>query len=90
MQDRSHTPSPTTVIDEPMQGESVEETLPARQNIHLMSERVIEPGAVPPQEHTPGMEEDKLQDDSAPTDEEQPKLIAVSDIVELFTSMEDL
>ena len=44
VQDRSRTPSPTAVIDKPTQGESVEETLPARQSIHLMSERIIEPG----------------------------------------------
>ena len=30
VQDRSHTPSPTTVIDEPTQGESAEETPPVR------------------------------------------------------------
>ena len=90
VQDRSHTPSPSTVIDKPMQGESSEDTPPARQNICLMSEHVIEPGAVPPQGHTPVMEEDKPQDDSAPTDEEQPKLIAESDIIDLFESMEDL
>ena len=42
-QDRSHTPSPSAVIDEPTQGESTEDTLPVRQNIHLVSERVIEP-----------------------------------------------
>ena len=61
-----------------------------RQNICLVSERVIEPGAVLPQEHTQVMEEDKPQDDGAPSDEEQPKLIAESDIVDLYASMEDL
>ena len=73
-----------------MQGESIVETPPARQNIHLVSERVIEPGAVPPQEHTSVMEEDKPQDYSIPTDKEQPNLMAESDIVDLFASMEDL
>ena len=29
--DRSHTPSPTAVVEVPMQGEAVEETLPVRQ-----------------------------------------------------------
>ena len=91
VQDRSHTPSPTMVIDKPMQGESVEETSPARQNICLVSEHVIEPEVVLPQEHTPVTEEkDKPQDDSAPTDKEQPNLVAESDIVDLFASMEDL
>ena len=90
VQDRSRTPSPSAVIDEPTQGESVEDTPPTRQNIHLVSECVIEPGTVPPQEHTPVMEEDKPQHDSAPSDDEQPKFVAESDIVDLFTSMEDL
>ena len=54
-----------------------------------MPECVIEPGAVPPQEHTP-VTEDKPQDDSAPMDKEQPNLVAESDIVDLFASMEDL
>ena len=91
VQDRSCTPSPTAVVDKPMQGESVEETPPARQNICLVSECVIEPEAVLPQEHTPVMEEkDKPQDDLAPMDREQPNLVAESDIVDLFASMEDL
>ena len=52
VQDRSHTPSPSMVIDEPMQGESMEDTPPARQNIHLVSERVIEPrGGTTPGTH---------------------------------------
>ena len=56
-----------------------------------MSEHVIEPEVVPPQEHTPVMEEkDKPQDDSAPTDKEQPNLMAESNIIDLFVSMEDL
>ena len=91
VQDRSCTLSPTTIIDKPMQGESVEETLPARQNIHLVSERLIKPGVVQPQEHMPVMEEkDTPQDDSAPMDKEQANLMADNDIVELFTGMEDL
>ena len=36
------------------------------------------------------MEEDKPQDDSAPTDKEEPNLMAESDIIDLFMSMEDL
>ena len=89
VQDRSHTPSPSMVIDEPTQGESMEDTPPTRQNICLVSERIIESGVVPPQEHAP-ITEDKPQDDSAPSDEEQPKLIVESDIVDLYMSMEDL
>ena len=60
------------IIDEPMQGESAgRNTARARQNICLVSEHVIEPGAVPPQEHTPVMEERNTpQDDSSPMDKE--------------------
>ena len=89
VQDRSCTPSPSMVVDEPMQGESAEDTLPVRQNIRLVSERVIEPRVVSPQEHT-AITEDKPQSDSAPSDEGQPKLMVESDIVDLYTSMEDL
>ena len=53
VQDRSRTPSPTAVIDVPMQGEAVEETPPVRQNRCLVSECVIGPGALSPREHTP-------------------------------------
>ena len=91
VQDRSCTPSPTVIVDKPTQGESVEETPPMRQNICLVSERVIEPGAVPPREHTPVMEEKNTpQDDSAPADKEQANLVAENNIVELFTGMEEL
>ena len=50
-QDRLRTPSPTVGIGEVTLGESTEDTPPARQNICLVSECVIEPGAVPPQEN---------------------------------------
>ena len=91
VQDRSHTPSPTAIIDKPTQGESTEETLPMRQNICLVSECVIEPGVVPTWEHTPVTEEKNTsQDDSAPVDKEQSNVMAESDIVELFAGMEDL
>ena len=54
--DRSHTPSPTAVIDMPMQDEAVEKTPPVRQNRCLASEHVIEPRAVLPCEHMPVVE----------------------------------
>ena len=75
VQNRSHTPSPTMVINKPTQGESAEETPPTRQNIHLVSEHVIKPKAVLCQVHTPVTEEDKPQDDSASMDKEQPDLM---------------
>ena len=48
VQDRSHTPSPSAGIGAITLGESVEDTPPTRQNPCLVTERVIEPGAVPP------------------------------------------
>ena len=57
MQDRSCTPSPTAIIDKPMQGEAVEETPPTRQNRCLVLERDIEPGGVPTHEDMPVAEE---------------------------------
>ena len=89
VQDRLRTPSPSAGIGEIMLGESAEDTPPTRQNIHLVSERVIEPGAVPPQENIPEIE-DKSQDDDAPSNEQQPKLMSESDVVDLFASMEEL
>ena len=65
VQDRSRTPCPSAGIGEVMLGESAEDTPPARQNIRLVSERVIEPGVVLPQENIPEIEEDKSQDDDA-------------------------
>ena len=84
VQDRSRTPSPSAGIGEIMLGES------ARQNIRLVSEHVIEPGAVLPQENIPEIEEDKSQDDDAPFNEQQPKLVSESDVIDLFVSTEEL
>ena len=70
VQDRSRTPSPSAGIGRITLGESAEDTPPVRQNICLVSERVIEPGVVPPQENMPEVE-DKSQDDEddAPSNE---------------------
>ena len=74
-----------------MQGEAVEETPPMRQNRCLVSERVIEPGTVPPCEHTPVVEgKETPQNESVPTDKEQAPLVAEDEIVELYMGMEDL
>ena len=67
-QDRSCTPSPTAGFGEVTLGESAEDTPPMRQNIRLVSECVIETGAVPPQKNIPEVEQDKSQDDDAPTE----------------------
>ena len=89
VQDRSRTSSPSVGIGEITLGESTEDTPPARQNICLVSERVIEPGVVPPQENIPEVEQDKSQDDDAPSNEQLPKLVSESDVVDLFVSMEE-
>ena len=70
VQDRSHTPSPTTVIDVPMQGEVGEETPPMRQNRCLVPECVIEPGAELPRECRPTAEGKQTpQNESIPADD---------------------
>ena len=85
VQDRSCThPALLQALAKSLLGESVEDTPPTRQNIRLVSERVIEPGAVLPQENIPEIEEDKSQDDDAPSNEQQPKLVSESDVVDLF------
>lgn len=90
-EDRSCTPSPTTVIEKPTQSETVEETLAARQNRCLVSECVIEPGAVLPRESTPVTDEEKTpQDESTPMDKEQANLVVEDEIVKLFAGMEEL
>ena len=90
-QDRSRTPSPSAGIGAIMLGESAEDTPPTRQNIRLVTERVIEPGAVPPQENAPEAE-DKSPDDGndAPSDEQQTELECEGDIVDLYVGTEEL
>ena len=75
VQDRLRTPSPSAGIGEIMLGESAEDTPPMRQNICLVSECVIEPGVVLPQENIPEVEEEKPQDDDTPLNEKQPKCV---------------
>ena len=86
VQDRSCTPSPSAGIGEITLGESAEDTPPTRRNIRLVSEHVIEPWAVPPQEDL--LEVDKPQED--PSNEQQPKAMSEGDIVELFATTEEL
>ena len=91
IQDRSHTPSPSAGIGAITLGESTEDTPPVRQNICLMTECVIEPGAVPPQENAPEAEDKSPDDgDDAPSDEQQPELGCEGDIVDLYAGTEEL
>ena len=65
-QDRSCTPSPTAITDKPTQGETVEETLPMRQNRCLVLEWDIESDGVPSCEHTPVVEKKRLTGNEYP------------------------
>ena len=65
-EDKSCTPSPTTVIEKPTQSDTIEETPPVRQNRCLVSEHVIEPRVVLPREPTPVTEEGKTPQDESP------------------------
>ena len=91
VQDRSRTPSPSAGIGAITLGESAEDTPPMRQNICLVTEHVIEPGAVPPQENAPEAEDKSPDDgDDAPSDEQQPELGCEGDIVDLYAGTEEL
>ena len=91
VQDRSHTPSPSVGIGAIMLGESAEDTPPTGQNIRLVPECVIEPGAVLPQENAPEAEDKSLDDgNDAPSDEQQPELECEGDIVDLYADTEEL
>ena len=91
VQDRSRSPSPSAGIGAITLGESTGDTPPVGQNTCLVTERIVEPGAVPPQENTPEAGE-KSRDDGndAPSDEQQTKLECEGDIVDLYASTEEL
>ena len=76
----------------PLRGQAVEETLPARQNRHLVSEHFIEPGVALPHEHTPETEVRRTpQTEDIPTDKQEPaRVIVEEDLVELHVGMEEL
>ena len=91
VQDQSHMPSPSAGIGTIMLGESAEDTPPARQNIRLVTECVIEPGAVPPQKNAPEAEVKSLDDgNDTPSDEQQTKPECEGDIVDLYMGTEEL
>ena len=57
MQDRFRSPSPSAGIGAITLGESAEDVSPPGQDTHLVTDRVVEPGAVLPQENAPEAEE---------------------------------
>ena len=87
MQDRSHSPSPSAGIGAITLGESAGDIPPAGQDTRLVTDCVVEPGAVPPQENVPEAEEKSLDD--APSDDQQTELCE-GDIVDLYASTEEL
>ena len=87
VQDRSRSPSPSAGIGAITLGESTEDVSPPGQDTHLVTDRVVEPGAVPPQESTPVADE-KLQID-APS-EDHPAEFCEGDVVDLYAGTEEL
>ena len=87
VQDRSRSPSPSAGIGAITLGESAGDVPPAGQDTRLVTDCVVEPGAVPPQENVPEAEE-KSPDD-APSDDQQTELCE-GDIVDLYASTEEL
>ena len=87
VQDRSHSPSPSAGIGAITLGESAGDTPPTGQDTRLVTDRVVKPGAVPPQENVPEAEE-KSPDD-APSDDQQTELCE-GDIIDLYASTEEL
>ena len=89
--DWSHSPSPSAGIGAITLGESTGDTPPTGQDTHLVTECVIEPGAVLPQENTPEAEEKSLDDgNDAPSDDQQTELECEGDIIDLYASTEEL
>ena len=87
VQDRSRSPSPSAGIGAIMLGESAEDISPPGQDTRLVTDSVIEPGAVPPQENVLVADE-KLQIDAASDD--QPAEFCEGDVVDLYAGTEEL
>ena len=87
VQDQSRSPSPSAGIGAITLGESVEDVPPPGQDIRLVTDRVVEPGAVLPQENAPEAEE-KSPDD-APSEDQQTELCE-GNIIDLYASTEEL
>ena len=91
VQDWSRSPSPSAGISAITLGESTGDTPPVGQSTCLVTERVVEPGAMPPQEDAPEVEDKSLDDgDDAPTDEQHTKLECEGDIIDLYAGTEEL
>ena len=91
VQDRSRSPSPSAGVGAIMLVESTGDTPPAGQSTRLVTECIVEPGAVSPQEDAPKAEEKSPDDgNDAPSDEQQAELECEGDIVDLYASTEEL
>ena len=83
VQDRSCSPSPSAGVGAITLGESAEDVSPPGQDTHLVTDRVVEPGAVSPQESVPVTDEKEID---APSEAE----FCEGDMVDLYTSTEEL
>ena len=91
IQDLSRPPSPSAGIGAITLGESAGDTPPVGQDTRLVTECVVEPGVVPPQENAPEAEEKSPDDgNDAPLDDQQTELECEGDIVDLYASTEEL
>ena len=90
VQDRSRSPSPSAGISTITLGESAGDTPPVGQDICLVTECVVEPGAVPPQENTPEAEKSPDEGNDAHPEEQQTELECEGDIIDLYASTEEL
>ena len=68
-------------------GESTEDVSPPGQDTHLVTDRVVEPGAVLPKENAP-IAGEKLQIDAAT--EDQPAEFCEGNVVDLYAGTEEL
>ena len=87
VQDRSRTPSPVTIIDEPTQG-AAEEIPPALQNRHLVPERILKTNVELHQEHVPDKKEKETQEHTPRKEQSAPA--AEEDVVVLYAGTEEL
>ena len=92
VQDRSWTPSLVAIVDEPTQG-AEEGTPSARQNRHLVPERVLEASMEPHREDAP----EKVENEEKTTQKSENTLggerstpIAEDDVMILHAGVEDL
>ena len=87
VQDQSRSPSPSAGIGAITLGESAEDVSPLGQDTRLVTDCVIGPGAVPPQENALEAEEKSPVD--APSDDQQTEFCE-GDVVDLYASTEEL